>query len=751
MTSIDPAALVAERVERARALLQRFFAAPNKYALQSSGRQGALPLPDELRPALERFSAGHCDRPLLMPMLVTGDDRVTWVACSHEERAHRTLESELSAFVGPTFCHLVRVTDEGTAERAVSTALADASVHALLLRSNVATCNVRVAQLWGTYWRLLEWQPPRPSIDLRSFAQLRAAFDRALLAQNERAAIEAMTALCDIHGLTAENRAFLEIRMAAAFGRWEQILAHRQLSQVLQLRLPPETYGDLWDALYEVHLRPLESQGHLPPLLERFEDDVQTLAAPLLRTRGSSRRPAALKGLVLCELSQPQPSHALIADLLGQLDAGAFGASSLAVAERVRALQPRSGLEIAHNEMDLERYEQAYALLLALSASFEVLTSLLRCAREIDDPQRAFESMQRLEGSSVAAQMRQQRPKLVGDLQALAARRLTAEDAMAAVRAPAPDQTAVPAEVTLSVDVVTWWRETARSEPNELLMHPGLVDRLIEELEASALEGDARLDTLLPIWFEWVVERTVPNSRLLRVYKAFVEALYVRDQLGNTELELMRRAALHLLHAGPRPEDYRTLIDLLAGVFGQVRSPQALDWVLDICDALATAPCRDEAARVRWMTLAIAAAEERRDRLLPVQRTLLRLLAKELAIDLQGRFNEPSTATTSAHSAPALRILIYSLDAPANQRAAAALRELLPICRIDTNEDEACTPRLHNHARAADYVAFVSTVATHPAFYCIKGAIKDACALIQIRGSGTTRIVGDTLEAVRNV
>lgn len=752
MTKIDPTAMVAARVVSARALLQRFFAAPNCYSLPVFNRRGTLPLPEELRSAIERFSAGHSDRPLLMPMLLSGDDKITWVACSHDERAHRTLESELSAILGPTFCHLVRVAVEGPTERAIRTAMADASLYTLLLRSNAAAHNVRVAQLWGTYWHLLEWQPPRPSIELRSFAQLRAAFDRSLLAKDDRSAIDAMTALREIHGLTAENRAFLEIRMASAFGHWEQILAHRQLSQVLQLRLPPETYGDLWDALYEVHLRPLESQGQLSPLLARFEQDVLPLAAPLLRTRGSSRRPAALKGLVLGELSQRQPSHVLLTDLLGQLDANSFGASSIAVAERVRALQPRSSLEIAHVEMDLERYEQAYALLVALPASFEVLTSLLRCVREIDDPQRAFEALQRLEASSVAAQMREQRPKLVGDLQALAKRRVTAEAAIAAVRAPAPAQTPLVAEVALSVDVITWWRETARAEPNQLLIQPGLVDRLVEELEAHALEGDARLDSLLPIWFEWVVERTPPDSRMLRVYKAFIEALYVRDQLGNSELELMMRAALHLLHAGPRPEDYRALIELLTGVFGQVRSPRALDWALDIGDALATAPCRDEAARVRWMTLTIAAAEERRERLLPVQRALLRLLAKEQAIDLQNRFNEPAAAAAyeASHSTAALRILIYSLDAQANQRAATALGELLPLCRIDTNEDETCTPRLHSHARAADFVAFVSTVATHPAFYCIKEAISSAGALIQIRGSGTTRIVGNTLDAVRN-
>lgn len=741
MGSTDQASDREVRKSRAATLLSRFFAPPNRFVLpaQASSGSDSIVVPEELLGAIERFRAGHHDRPLLLPVLGPGEVCVTWLACSHDERAHRTLEAEIGAFVVPSYA-VPNVTD--AAATVARETLSLMSLHASQLRSSAAAYNATVARLWGTYWRLLNLQPPRPTIEVRTFVQLRAAFDRALLARNERAALEAMGALRELHGLTAENRVFLEIRLAAAFGRWDEILTHRQLLQVLQLRLPPETYGDLWEALYEVRLRPLEVRGEVQPLLDAFEHEVRILAAPLLRARGISRRPAALKAFVLHELSQAQPSEALVAELLGQLAPDAFGSASPSVIERVRSLRPKSGLAAAQEEVSLERYEQAHALLWPLADSAQVLTLLMCCVREMEDPQCAFETITRLDGSAFSAEVRQARPKLVAVVQALAGRRVTVDTAAGA--------TARVGDECVPEDVVAWWRELARSERNQLEGRPDLIDRLVDEIEAGALEGGGRFETLMPIWFEWLVDRTAPSSRFVGVYRAFIEALVVRDQLGDSELEMMRRAAEHLLRAGPTPNDYVALVERLIDVFRQVRSPRALNWALDTADVLAMAACRDEPIRARWFALTLDAAQEYRERLQAPQRALLRLLAQEAEIDLKGRFDEsPPGATVTSEPARPVRILIYSLDPQANQRAALTLRSLLSGSRVETNEDEDCTSRLHAHARAADVVAFVSAVATHQAFYCIKGALKSGGELVQVQGTGTTRIVQAVVEQVQ--
>ena len=84
---------------------------------------------------------------------------------------------------------------------------------------------------------------------------------------------------------------------------------------------------------------------------------------------------------------------------------------------------------------------------------------------------------------------------------------------------------------------------------------------------------------------------------------------------------------------------------------------------------------------------------------------------------------------------------LYSLDSQAIKRAARILGTIFPSAKIDINSDETCTPRLRSGSRNADWVVFVSGVATHQAFYCIKAGLRAGAELLQVEGTGTTRIV----------
>lgn len=738
MTIIDPLPEAGLRKARATKLLSQFFSPPNKFVL--APRTDGLSLPNELVPAIIRFKEGNLDRPVLLPLLLPDDECVTWYVCTHDERTHHTVTAELMSFIGPSYAlwDNADVTDQ--ADRFAMRAFQGTPLQTRAFRSSAKSTNTMIARLWSDYLRLLDWQPPRPTIDLRTFAQLRAAFDRALVARNENAAHQAIAALKEHHGLTAENRVFLEIRIAAAFERWEDILKHRMLPQVLNVHLPAETYGDIWEALYEVHLRPKERTRDVRYLVEAFDLDVRTLASPLLRSKGTSKRPAALKAFLLNELSLQEPSDQLATELLDKLGPDSFGEATASVEARVRALRPRSGLEVAEAEMELERYEQAFVVLCSLQDTREVLIALLRCVKEIEDPDKAAQVMGRLNAFKEIAAITQHRPKLLAAVEALAARKIC----------PEPEASLAASEPVQN-DVLAYWREVSRSTEQGVLDQPDLVGQLVEALERHALEPDGVFDSLLPIWFEWIIGRTAPAARFSPVYQAFIEALYARDQLGDSELEMIRAATVHLLRAGPNPTQYKALIDGLTGIFVAVRSPRTFDWGLDIADALAVETCRDVAARVAWLAGIIDAAMEFRARITAAQRALLRLLADESGIqDVEALRDDMSNApaTVPVHD-PAARVLIYSLDGQACQRAALTLRKLLPLSKIETNDDQICTPRLRTHARNADWVFFVASVATHQAFFCIKDAIKAGGELVHIQGTGTTRIVGSVLERVR--
>jgi hypothetical protein len=718
--------------ERATAVLAAFFDSPNQF--RQTGTDGEA-LPDEVVAALRSYERGDLGKPLLLPFRTPGSTVVAWYACAHDDQAWRTLQAELQAFIGPSYAWFDQPGEETlSGGEPVKSFLERHELRVIRFEASKPAYVSHILRRWRTYWSLLARQPARPVLKLRSFAHLRAAFDSALVAKNEKEARACITALRNTHGLTAENRAFLDIRLAAAFARWDEITGHPRLRDLIQVRLPPETFGDIWEALYEVHIRLYEATGKADRLLGAFVDDVQPLAGPLLKGRGRSRRPAVLKCFLLDALSQDRPVAALCADLLSAIGAVGFGAASEEIESRVQALQPRSGYAEAVREIDLERYEQAFSLLWQEDDSVDVLKALLRCAKEIADPARAADVLRRLSSApeSVATQVRADRARLLADVELLAAQvPPTTLQAQLAI----PD----PKEQAGGPDVLGYWREMVRArDAEELAQNRELVGELIAAVEDHALAETATFESLCPIWFEWLIERSAPLSGLIEVYRGLIESLWVRDRYGESELELIRLATLHTLRAGPRTDQYESLVNQLAKIFVIIRSPATIGWGLDTVDALAAEPCRSPEARMRFVAPVMAAAVEFYSRLEPAQRTLLRLLAQETGYQLPAL---PEDQTTSELPDPAVRALIYSLDRQATERAAKALGKMFPNSRFDTNDDHVCSDRLKNLARAANWILFVANVAKHQAFYCIENERSTRSRLLYAEGTGTTRLI----------
>lgn len=692
--------------------------------------------PPALKPSVLRFSKGHKDRPVLLPFAVAGEAQTCWFACAHDELSGRVLRDEMMAFVGPSFA-----TFEGdgvsltAAQSHAKVILSQAGLHVVAFVTNKPTYFQRVTQSWQRYWQLLDLRPPRPRQDLRTFSQLRAAFDRALVARNEKDALAAIAALRDQHGLSSENRAFLDIRLHAAFGRWGSIMGHPQWADLLKVRLPPETYGDVWDALYETYLAEVEASGSARALIEAFEDRVRVAAAPLLKSRGRSRRPAALKGFFLHELSLEAPSAELCANLLEQLVPNAFGAATEDLKARVASLQRKSGLEQALSEMDLERYEQAISLLVPLADSVGVLQAQLRCAKEIAEPATARSALDRLAAAPVeiATPVRASRARLIADIEKIAAQ---------AVPPALPEQLVECTTPASKEDLVTYWRELIQSpEAASKIADPLFVDLLVSTIEDSAVDESSLFESLLPIWFDWLVVRTPPSSTCVRVYQAFIVAIQVRDRLGDSEREMVRLAVRHALLGGLKANEYTQMVDDLSGLLPDSPSTREIAWTLDMADLLLTEPCRDDEARMRWIAKSMTFASQGWSRLSVPERSVAKALAQESQIALQLPAEHAEADAIADSSSVNARICLYSLDALAIARAARVLADALPHAKIDINSDDTCTPKLRAGAKNADWVVFVSAVASHQAFYCIKNALRPDAALLQVEGSGTTRIV----------
>jgi hypothetical protein len=721
-----------------QALLSQFFSGLNIYVdpMATTKSPNDQSVPDALVPAIARYVKGFTDRPLLLPFSEVTDERTCWFACSHDELGARELHDDMRAFIGPSFGDFeIDGAGLSIAQANAKAVLTQAGLHTIAFFAITSKFEPRVIKSWQRYWQLLEQRPPRPRQELRTFHQLRALFDRALVARNENAALAAMAALRDQHGLSVENRAFLEVRLHSAFSRWDRILKHPQWDDLLKVRLPPETYGDIWDALYETYLASMEVQGTADQLVTAFAERVRMMAAPLLKSRGRSRRPAALKGFLLHELSLEQPSAELCATLLNDLGQHAFGPASDAILAMAQALQTKSGFEQALHEMELERYEQALTLLQPLADSIDVLQAQLRCAKEVGDPGHAREVLDRLASSApaTASKVRSTRGRLLSDVEKLAA-----EEVLESLQ----EQLQTKHSPTAVDDVIVYWRELVQSpDARSMLAQPNFIQSLLSSVEDSALDSSSLFESLFPIWFDWIIVQTQPMSVLSQLYLGFIEALSVRDRLGDSERELIRLAVRHSLIAGLASAEYTGLIERLATVLSSPLSPREVAWALDVTDLLVMHPCRDEDARLRWTTRIVQAAIQCWVRLSFAERCLLKLLTQEFCIELPKRLDDEVDDKDKTRSDIRARIFLYSLDTQAIRRAALVLEEVFPLAKIETNSDEVCSTRLKTGTRNADWVIFVSSVATHQAFFCIKSALRPDAELLQVEGSGTTRIV----------
>ncbi|ALP61337.1 protein DpdD [Paraburkholderia caribensis] len=731
--------------QSAAACLDAFFAAPNLFVLPAArhddtGEPNTNGVPEALVSAIQRTRKGEADLPMLLPFRSAADERVTWYACARDKQGERAVRADLDAFVGPGFADF----DISTVPpKDADDLFTKHGFHAVRFTANRPKFDMQIVEQWCVYWELLQRKPKRRKLEHRTFAQLRAALDWALLAKNEAEASAAVAALREQHGLSAENRAFLDIRIAASFGRWDEILDHENFSHLLKLRLPPETFGDIWEALYETCIRPHEASGDPERLKKAFETQVRPAAGHLLRSLGRSRRPAALKSFVLHELSQTRPAVDLCAQWLAELGDHAFGPATAGIVRLIEALTPRNGFDVACEDMNLERYEQAYDLLSSLEDSVDVLIALLRCSKEIDDPERAVQTIARLGASdpAVAAEVRKTRTRLLGDVTRLA-ETFPPQDLKAQLLDEAEREPAA------ADNVVEFWRELANADAL-IKIDDAMQQRLLQSMEDEVLSNSGTFDALLPVWFDWIVERTRPHVPFIPLYDQLLDTIWVRDRYGESELELIKQAALHVVRAGPTPEQYRHLMERLKKMFDVVRSPHSMPWALDLADSLAMSPSRDDQARNHLLVAILSAGSEFSARLADAQKALLRLLASENSIPFTlpsqevVRSVEPETTDSEA------RVMIYSLDSQATQRAMDMLKTLSPKLKVTTNCDTECTPRLRQSTRHADFVFFVSSVATHQAFFCIKDALRTPDALCHVQGTGTTRIVETVMKQIQ--
>lgn len=735
-----------EQAARALSFQRRFFAPPNRFIYEDDPRASTEPVMIELARSLLRHRAGFGDRPLLLPFRAEDAEPITWFACAPEGAMARAMAAELVGFFGPSYAHFAMADrNPDTADQHIEPLLRGDDWHATRFEAVAATGEQRILQQWKLYSLLLDRRPHAPVYVPQTFEQLRAAFDRALSARNEQAARAVLGALHERFGLSAENRLFLEIRLAAALERWDDIARHPLLSTLVHLVLPRETYGDVMEALYRVDVQPAESASQLDDLLDAFRTSVATTAARLFRSRGTSSRIAVHKSFLLHELIQPKPDGQFAAQLLANLTDGTFGRLDAAVRARVAGLVPLGSRQEAQQALKEEKFDRAYELFWSLEDDFDVLAALVLCAREAEDPAKAGTVLARLAAASPALQskVRAELPHRVARLEELSRRQRPAitrwSDQLQQVQSEADEH------------YVERWRELARSSDSADILGEFEIGHVAAQcLLGQAVEQPQTYEQLYPLWHELFVERCPPDKRLVPVYEALVETLRLRDVFAAPELELLHQTLSALLSAGVAAKTYTKVVDEIGAVFVQVRSPQVLNWALSVCDTLALSPIGDANARLRLLTAVVQCGVDYASRLNPMQRALLKLLASEAGL-VPPAFSTDVTGVDEDAAPQAFEGLVafYSLDEAAARRASDLLVSLYPRVRVECSAELVCTPRLRKLAQSADVFVFAWKSSKHAAYDCVKAAMPHKAALVMAPGGGATSLLGTAIQQMR--
>ena len=731
-------------------MLARLLQSPNQVRRRPS--ECVSPIAREAivaaEPSLQAFEEGDISIPVLLPVVTTSG--VTWYGCARNAAEARELGALLNAWIGPSwsdFCGAQAELDDGCWPEGQLREAFGPFVFRLRLIGDTSAGQVaaRVAAMLQTLRR-------RPSPLTRASptpGRLRAEFDRALLQQDAPRAASTLEVLRGLGLLSRENLKFVEVRMLAGLGQWENLYALPDLRSLADLRLPPETYADVVEAVYRHYFAEYEVQGDLDSAISIAQTAAFRRFAALFRSRRGSTRPAVLKAFLLWELASDRGSSEACRELLAALTPTSLETRLRTAIERhLPALSSGRTLGSALAAFEEGRLEEALAAYVSLPADVRSVQGALRAARELETADAARTALNYLESSpaDIREQAEARAPRAVAALR----------DAVKSTPALLADGWLQWAnglkqggDLDAALDVI---REKSRGWPTSAMTEADATD-FSAALIAIYVDYPELGEQLFPIVYEaFVAQREQYLASHRPVYAALISVLRIGTSVTRSELDLARDVLVAFLSSGPGAAAYRNTVQEVAGLLETYKSFTYLDWAIDVCDVLSVAPCTEAAARSSVVATTFALAEQFRHRLTPVQTEMLTMLSHELGTTLS-EFVAPATRggdvrEVETSAAPITsRIAIYSLDSAAAARARSLVEKLLPHATIEVNHDTVCTDRLRNLARNSDIVAFTWKSSSHAAFYCVKDNQGPRTRLCLPTGAGSTSLVRAICEA----
>lgn len=753
--------MIAGLPETERPWLERFFGAPNELTWADI-EAGAAPADrlEALAPWLSRLADLRSDGPIILPYYRNGMVAGWYATASTSEGEHR-LGATLRAWFGPSYLSHLQIADPGNA-----TAEAMRSRFGRQVLAFRGPDRAKIGERLALFARLSAQQPDIARSEPRPVGRVRSELERALLTRDEERALALISELRSSGRLNEENLRFLDIRLKAGLGQWEQVARdHWTIKTLADLPLPPQTLADLIEALYRVYIDAAEAAGDAVSVQQAFAERIGQPFPRLFASRHGVRTPRVIKAFCLYECQQPKPNVEIIEGLLRLLptEDAAWAASFLRTPERppVTSFAPAPPTATAPVERPIQeddaaqeafengQYDRAFELYLVQPLTKKSLSALLSCVQFIGTAEsqsrlvRAFDASPSVDPNLPEA--------LIGRLDAL---RDTVVAAAKSAEAPpeppgwmrwarrlATGSSLDDAEAEVLNERSTWEAAALRKNAKACVEFADLIGNL------TGAAADVARRALSMIVAAFFPEGEPPTQAARPLANVILLLIAMDEATAREDLEILSTVLSVLLDLGLSNQDYLTTIADLEAVQDRVGSYANLAWSLDVCELLAISPIpsgQAGEARLRFFLTVVAQSRGFAHRLRAHDFLPIEYLARDYGVDPSAiadfRPTAKSTDETEAATFAGKTIGLYTLTEGAGARAKAALEVLFPTCIVEVNSDTVCTSSLTNLARTADIFVFAWRSSSHQAFYCVKDALGGRDP-VYAAGKGTASLV----------
>jgi hypothetical protein len=565
--------------------------------------------------------------------------------------------------------------------------------------------------------------------------------------------------------LSSQNLLFLELRLLAASGRWNDILQHPRLDDVLNAHRPVGVTSMLFEALAAGFLAEPAAKGDPTEALRVYRARIADRFAPLLGSGPELNTAAALQVCLLAAVAEGAAREVALA-IVERADAAARAwlerIAQLAPARSATTLEPpppvatADRVQLARDALYAGDHKQVLDLLAGGSPEPQVVELLVAAALGLGSLASAQVVAAAFNGLAAEDQLALRNlPLLATPLEQLLA---LGGDGQA-VRSWGQWLARLKADAPFTAALETAERGAAEWPAVEPATHAEAT-ALATALTSIPEHARTTLERALPHLLAYLDRRTQPDDVALPVHQAILEVLAYGDSRSRTVREAASTVLGRLLEAAPVAEDYEEQLSLIEHIWDGVRAASALAWLADVLVALVHYPCPAPQARAALIRRALADAVTLRD-VDPLVLDLLVVLATDPVLD--NAFSEEAQAIARAESTlegtsgsaakldPGARVIgIYSLSEPAARRAKDVLSRRFPSLDIQLNHEHDDSDRLRGLARRADVMAVVIASAKHAA----TEAIRRQCAadvLLEVGTAGSTGLIRAVVERLQDL